>query len=54
MSRIKVCQLCKKEFDTMYRIIVDNSKKWIFSCEVCLKGANPNNNFYRYGGTWKK
>ena len=30
MSRFKVCQLCRKEFNTMYRIIVDNSKNHFF------------------------
>ncbi|MGK0412670.1 MAG: hypothetical protein ACJA1B_000869 [Polaribacter sp.] len=53
-SRIKYCEICKKDFSTMYRIQYKLPKKWIFACKECLlevKEGNPN---YIYGGTWKK
>ena len=54
MSRYKLCEVCSEENATMYRIIIDSSKKWIFSCKSCLGIHKPGNTYYRYGGTWKK
>lgn len=54
MSRYKLCEICSEEYVTMYRIIIDNSKKWIFSCKSCLEIYKPGNTYYKYGGTWKK
>lgn len=54
MSRYKLCEICSEEYNTMYRIIIDNSKRWIFSCKSCLEKHKPNNKYYKYSGTWKK
>ena len=54
MSRYKLCEICSEEYSTMYRIVIDNSKKWIFSCKSCLEIYKPGNTYYKYGGTWKK
>ena len=54
MSGYKLCEICSEEYNTMYRIIIDNSKKWIFSCKPCLEIHKPGNTYYKYGGTWKK
>ena len=54
MSRYKLCEICSEEYNIMYRIIIDNSKKWIFSCKSCLEVHKPGNMYYKYGGTWKK
>ena len=52
--RNKNCHNCKKEYNAMYRIQYDFSKKWFFVCKVCLEKLKLNNSQYRYGGTWKK
>ena len=52
--RIKYCDVCKKEFSTMYRVQYDTSKTWVFVCKNCLLDVKPNNSNYKYGGTWKK
>ena len=35
-SRIKHCEICKKDFSVMYRIQYKSIKEWIFSCKDCL------------------
>ena len=52
--REKYCEICGKEFSTMYRIRYKEPKAWVFVCEGCLLKVKPNNTHYRYGGTWKK
>lgn len=53
-NRTKLCEVCKQEFDVMFRIQYKNPKKWIFSCEKCLLEVKKNNPLYKYGGTWKR
>ena len=52
--RIKNCNICKKDFNVMYRVQYDSSNKWFFICKYCLEKVKPNNHHYKYGGTWKK
>ncbi len=52
--RKKNCHKCFKDFDVMYRVQYDISKKWAFICKYCLEQLKSNNPYYRYGGTWKK
>jgi hypothetical protein len=53
-QRIKYCEICDKDFSTMYRIQHKLPKKWIFSCKECLLDLKKENPNYVYGGTWKK
>ena len=53
-SRIKHCDICKKAFSVMYRIQYKSIREWIFSCKDCLIIVKKDNQFYKYGGTWKK
>ena len=48
----KICELCKVEHTTLYRIQIEKGKIWIFVCTDCcnVQKSNPH---YRYGGTWK-
>ena len=48
----KICELCKVEHTTLYRIKIEKGKIWIFVCTDCcnVQKSNPH---YRYGGTWK-
>jgi protein-arginine kinase activator protein McsA len=50
--KTKICELCKKEESTLYRIQIQKGKTWIFVCEACCIQAKTQPN-YRYGGTWK-
>ena len=50
----KHCDICKKDFSVMYRIQYKSIKEWIFSCKDCLSIVKKDNQFYKYGGTWKK
>jgi protein-arginine kinase activator protein McsA len=50
--KTKICALCKKENDIMYRIKITNGKVWIFVCETCCKESQMLAD-YVYGGTWK-
>jgi hypothetical protein len=52
--RIKYCEICEKDFSTMYRIQHKLPKKWIFACKDCLLNLKKENPNYVYGGTWKK
>ena len=52
--REKNCKVCKKTFNTMFRVQYKPDKNWVFVCESCLISLKENNIFYRYGGTWKK
>jgi hypothetical protein len=52
--RIKYCDVCKKDFSTMFRVQYKHPLKWVFVCESCLLKVKPNNALYKYGGTWKK
>lgn len=53
-DRTKYCKVCKKDFETMYRIQYENPKKWVFVCENCLIKLKKDNPLYKYGGTWKR
>jgi microcystin-dependent protein len=53
-QRIKLCNVCKIDFSTMYRVQYKNPKEWVFVCEGCLLKVKENNSAYKYGGTWKK
>ena len=50
--KTKICALCKKEDNVMFRIQIQKGKIWIFVCEMCCKKSQPLPE-YRYGGTWK-
>ena len=52
--RVKYCEICKKDFSTLYIIQYKAVKQWFFTCEKCLETVKKDNTFYRYGGTWKK
>ena len=52
--RIKYCDICGKDYSTMYRIQYKQQKSWVFVCEVCLLSVKKDNPHYKYGGTWKK
>ncbi|KAB8153348.1 hypothetical protein EZY14_008945 [Kordia sp. TARA_039_SRF] len=52
--RIKHCDICQKDFDTLFRIQYKLPKKWVFVCEDCLLKVKKDNPLYRYGGTWKR
>lgn len=50
--KTKICEICKKEDSTLFRVQVEKGKIWIFVCGICclkVKGLAH----YRYGGTWK-
>ena len=51
--RTKPCERCEKTNDVLYRVRIDESKKWIFVCPDCLEQVKTNNPLYQYGGTWK-
>ena len=53
-NRTKFCEICDKDFSTMFRIQYKQPKKWVFVCESCLLKVKPKNPHYTYGGTWKK
>jgi len=53
-QRIKLCNVCKIDFSTMYRVQYKNHKEWVFVCEGCLLKVKENNSAHKYGGTWKK
>ncbi|SEE08758.1 hypothetical protein SAMN05444353_0665 [Polaribacter dokdonensis DSW-5] len=53
-SRVKYCEICKKDFSTMFRIQYKQPKKWVFTCEQCLLNVKKDNPLYVYGGTWKR
>jgi hypothetical protein len=50
--KTKICAICKKEDDVMYRIKITKGKLWIFVCEACCKTSQKLVD-YAYGGTWK-
>ena len=35
--RVKYCEICKKNFSTLYRIQYKAVKQWFFKCEKCLE-----------------
>ncbi len=53
-KRIKNCEICKLNFDVMYRIQYKNPKTWVFVCKTCLLSVKKDNANYKYGGTWKR
>ncbi len=53
-ERIKHCNMCKLDFETMYRVQHRHPKEWVFVCKDCLLKVKNNNPDYRYGGTWKR
>ena len=53
-QRIKLCDACKIDFSTMYRVQYKNPKEWVFVCKDCLLQVKKDNAAYKYGGTWKK
>jgi protein-arginine kinase activator protein McsA len=50
--KTKICELCKIEETTLFRVQIQKGKTWIFVCESCCNQSKSNPN-YRYGGTWK-
>ena len=52
--RKKHCEICEKQFNTMFRIQYKPNKNWVFTCKSCLVSVKENNPNYKYGGTWKK
>ena len=50
--KTKICELCKKEETTLFRVQIQKGKTWIFVCEDCCNQVK-NQPEYRYGGTWK-
>ena len=50
--KTKICERCKIEETTLFRVQIEKGKIWIFVCEACciVTKTLPN---YRYGGTWK-
>ncbi|MAD97467.1 MAG: hypothetical protein CMB99_09100 [Flavobacteriaceae bacterium] len=53
-KRIKYCEVCEKDFSTVYRIQYKQPAKWVFTCESCLLKVKKDNPLYKYGGTWKR
>jgi hypothetical protein len=62
-QRMKLCEVCKIDFSTMYRVQYKNPKEWVFVykeclavfvCRDCLLHLKKDNSAYKYGGTWKK
>ena len=53
-QRMKLCELCKIDSSTMYRVQYKNPKEWVFVCKECLVDVKKDNTAYKYGGTWKK
>jgi len=53
-ERKKHCEVCSKDFSTMFRVQYKNPKKWVFVCKDCLLFVKKDNPAYSYGGTWKK
>ncbi|MEL7332305.1 MAG: hypothetical protein AAFN12_08645 [Cyanobacteria bacterium J06560_2] len=49
----KACELCQQQVDLRYRIQHDATEKWVLVCSPCWHRVQPNNPYYRYGGTWK-
>jgi hypothetical protein len=52
--RQKYCDICQRDYSTMYRIQYKQPKVWVFVCKDCLLKVKHDNPHYRYGGTWKK
>jgi hypothetical protein len=53
-QRMKLCEVCKIDFSTMYRVQYKNPNEWVFVCKECLQQVKKDNTVYKYGGTWKK
>jgi len=53
-QRIKLCNVCKIDFSTLYRVQYKHPKEWVFVCKDCLGSLKKDNPAYKYGGTWKK
>ena len=51
---MKLCDVCKIDFSTMYRVQYKNPKEWVFVCKECLVDVKKDNLMYTYGGTRKK
>ena len=52
--RIKLCNVCGKDWKTMYRVIHKEGADWVFVCKQCLLSVKKKNPHYKYGGTWKR
>ncbi|MGD1895719.1 MAG: hypothetical protein ACFB16_02085 [Phormidesmis sp.] len=52
-EKLKACDLCHQLVSIRYRIQYDESAKWVLVCPPCWHQVQPNNPYYRYGGTWK-
>jgi predicted amidophosphoribosyltransferase len=52
--RQKLCEVCGKDWKTMYRIIYKEGADWVFVCKHCLLEIKKKNPHYKYGGTWKR
>jgi len=50
--KTKICELCKVEETTLFRVQIQKGKTWIFVCESCCNQSKTLPD-YRYGGTWK-
>jgi hypothetical protein len=53
-ERIKLCEVFKIDFSTMYRVQYKSPKEWVFVSKECLLKVKKDNTAYKYGGTWKK
>jgi len=51
--RTKACNLCMAVASTLFRVRLVENGDWLFACGDCLKKVKPDNDHYRYGGTWK-
>jgi hypothetical protein len=52
-QRMKLCEVCKIDFSTMYRVQYKNPKEWVFVCKECLVAVKKDNTAYKYGGRQK-
>jgi RNase P subunit RPR2 len=50
--KTKICHRCKTVHTTLFRIQFQKGKIWVFVCEACCLHYKEQD-FYRYGGTWK-
>lgn len=50
--KTKICEICKNEDSTLFRVQVEKGKTWIFVCGICCLKVKDLAH-YRYGGTWK-
>ena len=51
--KLKECELCQQLVSIRYRIQYQASGEWVLVCPTCWHQVQPDNPYYRYGGTWK-